>query len=179
MLASIVRIHLVTFARRPLAVIVMLAIAATVAAWLARERPAPAPEVAIATIGGETLNMGSMRGNVVLVNFWATSCVVCVREMPRLADIHRRYHAQGLETVAVAMSYDPPNYVVRFAEQNGLPFRVALDPVGEVAKRFGNVRLTPTTVVIDRRGRVVKKIVGAPDFAELDRVLEKALAENS
>jgi peroxiredoxin len=114
---------------------------------------------------------------VVLVNFWATSCAVCVKEMPRLAEIHRRHSDRGLETVAVAMSYDPPNYVVQYAERTRLPFRVALDPVGQVAKQFGDVRLTPTTFVIDRRGQIVKRIVGEPDFAQLDRLLEAKLAE--
>jgi peroxiredoxin len=149
------------------------------AAWWASDRPVPAPEATFATVAGETVTTADLRGKVVLVNFWATSCVVCVKEMPRLVEAHRRHRSRGLETIAVAMSYDPPNYVARFVEQNALPFRVALDPVGEVAKRFGNVRLTPTTFVIDRHGQIVKKIVGAPDFAELDRLLDAALGAAS
>lgn len=156
-----------------------LALAVAAAGWLARERPAPAPEVAFATIAGETLTTTSMRGKVLLVNFWATSCVPCVKEMPRLAELHRRRHREGLETIAVAMRYDPPNHVVRFAEQNALPFRVALDPLGELARFFGDVQLTPTTFVIDRGGRIVRRIVGEPDFAELERLLDRALAAAS
>lgn len=157
----------------------MLALLAMAAAWHRQERAAPAPEVTFPTIAGETVTVGSMRGKVLLVNFWATSCVACVAEMPRIAELHRRRHPEGLETIAVAMSYDPPNYVVRFAERSALPFRVALDPVGEAARRFGDVRLTPTTFVIDRRGRIVRRFVGPPDFAELEQVLDKALAERS
>lgn len=120
-----------------------------------------------------------MRGKVLLVNFWATSCVPCVKEMPRLAELHLRRHREGLETIAVAMRYDPPNHVLRFAERERLPFPVALDPVGEVARLFGDVQLTPTTFVIDRSGRIVRRIVGEPDFAELERLLDRTLAAAS
>jgi peroxiredoxin len=161
----------------PLIIAAVAAIALSAGAWYLSARPAPAPAATFATVGGESVSVASLRGKVVLVNFWATSCEPCVAEMPQLADLHRRHHARGLETVAVAMSYDPPNYVARFARQHALPFRVALDPVGAVARGFGDVRLTPTTLVIDRQGRIVKRIVGTPDFAELDRLLDAKLAE--
>jgi peroxiredoxin len=164
---------------RPLIIAALAVLALPGVAWYLSTRPSPAPEATFATIAGETLSTADLRGKVVLVNFWATSCAVCVKEMPRLAEIHRRHHARGLETVAVAMSYDPPNYVVRYAQRAALPFRVALDPVGDAAKRFGDVRATPTTFVIDRQGRIVKRIVGEPDFAALDRLLEAKLAEGA
>ena len=72
--------------------------------------------------------------------------------MPKLVETYRKHRDRGFETIAVAMSYDPPNYVIHYAEKNALPFKVALDPVGDIARQFGDVRLTPTTFVIDRRG---------------------------
>jgi peroxiredoxin len=92
--------------------------------------------------------------------------------------IYDRYRDRGLELIAVAMKHDPPNYVVRYVEKNRLPFAVALDPLGEHARAFGNVRLTPTTFVIDRRGQIVSRIQGAPDFAKLRQLLEAKLAES-
>jgi peroxiredoxin len=134
------------------------------------------PDVTITTIQGEQLTAASLRGKVVLVNFWATSCATCVKEMPRLVETYRRHRARGFETIAVAMSYDPPNYVLHYAARNALPFKVALDPTGAAARAFGDVELTPTTFVIDRRGTIVKRYLGEPDFAELDRLIERALA---
>ena len=113
-------------------------------------RPKPAPDVSFSTIEGEALSTAGLRGKVVLVNFWATSCVTCVREMPRLVATYRKHRARGFETVAVAMRYDPPNYVLAYAKRAALPFKVALDPQGEAARRFGDVEFTPTTFVIDR-----------------------------
>ena len=84
--------------------------------------------------------------------------------------------AQGLDFVAVAMSYDPPNYVLNFVQTRSLPFQVALDTNDKLAKSFGDVRLTPTTFVIDKQGNIIKRYVGEPKFAELHQLLDKALA---
>jgi peroxiredoxin len=136
-----------------------------------------APAVAFTSIKGERLTTQELRGRVVLVNFWATDCVVCVKEMPRMVTTYRKYQPQGFEFIAVAMRYDPPNYVLNYAEKNALPFRVALDPMGELAKAFGDVKLTPTTIVIDKRGNIVARILGEPDFGKLEALIEQKLAE--
>ena len=144
---------------------------------LAPRGPERLPEVTLTTITGEKLTAADLRGKVVLVNFWATSCVTCVKEMPKLVATYRKHRDRGFETIAVAMSYDPPNYVLHYAEKNALPFKVALDPLGAAARAFGDVNLTPTTFVIDRRGTIVKRYLGEPDFPELDRLIEGKLAE--
>ncbi|MBX3650477.1 MAG: TlpA family protein disulfide reductase [Burkholderiales bacterium] len=136
-----------------------------------------APEVTFVSIKGEKITTESLRGRVVLVNFWATDCVTCVKEMPDITATYLKYRAQDFETIAVAMRHDPPNYVLNFAEKNGLPFKIALDPMGELAKAFGDVKLTPTTFVIDKRGKLVTRILGEPDFAKLHALLEEKLKE--
>jgi len=140
-------------------------------------RPVHAPPVTFVSFQGERIASDSLRGKVVLVNFWATDCVICVKEMPDLARTYDRYRERGLEFVAVAMKHDPPNRVIAYAEKNRLPFRVALDPLGELAHAFGDVRFTPTTFIIDKRGRIVSRIQGEPDFARLHKLLEEKLAD--
>jgi peroxiredoxin len=138
---------------------------------------APAPEVRLTTLAGEALNTASLRGKVVLVNFWATTCTTCVGEMPDLIRTHQKFAARGLETVAVAMDYDPPEQVRAFVEKNQLPFIIALDADGSAARSFDGVRMTPTTFLIDRRGRIERKYLGAPDFNALHALLETLVAE--
>ena len=138
---------------------------------------AAAPAVAFTSLQGERVTTQDLRGRVVLVNFWATDCVVCVKEMPRMVTTYRKFQPRGFEFIAVAMSYDPPNYVLNYTEKNALPFRVALDPMGALAKAFGDVKLTPTTIVIDKRGNIVARIIGEPDFSKLDALIEQKLAE--
>lgn len=160
---------------RILAGVVAAAIAfAAFAVWNARPK---APAVTFVSLQGEKITTASLRGKVVLVNFWATDCVTCVKEMPEIVATHNKYRDRGFETIAVAMRHDPPNYVLSYTEKNKLPFKVALDPMGELAKAFGEVKLTPTTFVIDKQGNVVTRILGEPDFAKLHALLEQKLGE--
>jgi peroxiredoxin len=136
-----------------------------------------APDVSLTTLQGERIDTASLHGKVALVNFWATTCSTCIAEMPQLIATHQKFAARGLETVAIAMDYDPPEQVRAYVEKNALPFKVALDTDGAAAKRFEGVRLTPTTFLIDRQGRIVHKYLGAPDFDALHVLLEKLVAE--
>lgn len=138
--------------------------------------PDKAPSFAATTLQGEKLSTEALKGKVVLVNFWATSCTTCMAEMPKLVAIHQQYATKGYETLAVAMDYDPADYVKTYAQKSGLPFKVALDSKGEIAKAFGGIRLTPTSILIDKQGRVVQTYLGEPDFAKFQALLEKLLA---
>ncbi|MBM3387821.1 MAG: TlpA family protein disulfide reductase, partial [Betaproteobacteria bacterium] len=110
-------------------------------------------------------------------NFWATSCTTCVAEMPDLVATHQKYKDRGYETLAVAMRYDPPAYVINFVESRQLPFPVAIDNTGIHAKNWGDVQLTPTTYLLNKRGEIVKRYVGSPHFGELHTLIEQLLAE--
>lgn len=156
-----------------LAAVALAAIAAAV--YLGTGRSA-APPSTFVLLDGSTRTTADLKGKVTLVNFWATSCVSCVAEMPQIMATHEKYQARGYQTLAVAMSYDPPAYVVNFAQSRKLPFGVAIDNTGAVAKAWGDVQLTPTTFIVNKRGEIVKRYVGAPDFAELHQLIEKLLA---
>ncbi|MGJ7582158.1 TlpA disulfide reductase family protein [Variovorax sp. RHLX14] len=136
-----------------------------------------APVSTFVLLDGSKQTTDGLRGKVTLVNFWATSCVTCVAEMPKVIATYDKYKAQGYDTLAIAMSYDPPSYVVNFAETRKLPFKVAIDNTGAVAKAWGDVALTPTTYLVNKRGQIVKRYVGEPDFAELHKLIESLLAE--
>ena len=136
-----------------------------------------APASAFVLLDGSTLRTEQLQGKVTLVNFWATSCTTCVAEMPELVATYDKFKDRGYETLAVAMSYDPPAYVVNFTESCQLPFKVAIDNTGANAQAWGEVKLTPTTYLVNKRGEIVKRYVGTPDFAELHRLIEKLLAE--
>jgi peroxiredoxin len=143
--------------------------------YAAFTRSTPAPDVTFIAIDGQKISTQALRGKVVMVNFWATSCTTCVHEMPAMVDTYNRFKGQGLQFIAVAMSYDPPNYVLNYAATRKLPFKVALDSGGDIAKQFGNVALTPTTFVIGKDGMILKRYVGEPDFSSLHALLQKAL----
>lgn len=137
-----------------------------------------APSSNFVLLDGSTTTTADLKGKVTLVNFWATTCVTCVKEMPSLVSTHQKYKDKGYETIAVAMSYDQPAWVANYAQSRQLPFKVALDNTGELAKNWGDVKLTPTTYLVDKQGRIVKRFVGEPDFAALHNLIEDLLAKS-
>lgn len=137
-----------------------------------------APDSTFVLLDGSKKTTADLKGKVTLVNFWATSCTTCVAEMPKMVSTFEKYHAKGYEHMAVAMSYDPPVYVVNYAQSRKLPFSVAIDNTGAVAQAWGDVKLTPTSYVVNKKGEIVKRYVGEPNFAELHALIEKLLAES-
>ncbi len=138
-----------------------------------------APASTMILLDGKPFSTEQMKGKVTLVNFWATSCTTCVAEMPEIISTYTKFAPQGYDTVAVAMSYDPPTFVVNFAESRKLPFKVAIDNTGAVAKAWGDVKLTPTTYLVNKKGEIVKRYVGTPDFAAMHTLIGQLLAEKA
>jgi thiol-disulfide isomerase/thioredoxin len=136
-----------------------------------------APASKFVLLDGTSQTTADLKGKVTLVNFWATSCTTCVAEMPKIIATYEKYKGQGFDTVAVAMQYDPPSYVVNYTETRKLPFKVAIDNTGLVAQAWGDVKLTPTTYLVNKRGEIVKRYIGEPDFAELHQLIENLLAQ--
>ncbi|MDG1453012.1 MAG: TlpA disulfide reductase family protein [Methylophilaceae bacterium] len=131
--------------------------------------------VVFTTIKGETISMSSLKGKVVLVNFWATDCKSCVAEMPDLIKTYYQYQPRGFEIIAVAMPYDPPAQVVNFATQKALPFPVIHDSYAEITQKFGDVKLTPTAYIYNKDGKRIQRAIGALNFNKLHALLEEEL----
>lgn len=165
-----------TFLRRTRRTLLRCTLLLTALSALAACSPSKtAPDSSFLLLNGQRATLADYQGKVLLVNFWATTCASCVQEMPELVRTHQQFKDRGFEMVAVAMSYDPPNWVANFAHSRRLPFAVALDHDGALAKSWGDVSLTPTTFVVDKHGRIVKQYLGAPDFAALHRLIDELL----
>jgi peroxiredoxin len=160
------------------ALVAVVAVAAA-AGTLALGGKEAAPTVEYTLLDGSRHRSDELRGKVVLVNFWATSCTTCMKEMPALVETHRKYQGRGFETLSVAMSYDVPAYIANYVQSRQLPFQVTHDRSGQIAQQFGKVQLTPTTFVLNRRGEIVKRFVGEPDFQQLNALLEDLLAQKA
>ncbi len=93
-----------------------------------------APAATFTLLSGEKVSTTDLKGKVYMINFWATSCATCVKEMPDMVRTYEQFKGKGLEFVAVAMNYDPPMYVMNYARTRDLPFKVAMDSDGAAAK---------------------------------------------
>lgn len=163
-----------TSKRRPLLLILAAVLLLSVAAGYFLRSP-DAPRLSGSTISGARVTPENLTGKPYLVNFWATSCVTCVKEMPDLIAVHQEFAAKGYQTIAVAMSYDRPDYLQTFVKERALPFLVIHDLDNAWSKAYGDVSVTPTTFVVDAKGRIVKRYVGEPDFKELRRLISREL----
>ena len=162
------------FAKPALIAVAVFALVGALA-YALMDKPS-APASTFTTLEGRPIVLGELRGKVVLVNFWATSCPGCIKEMPGMVETYNQYKDRGFEIVAVAMRYDPPNYVANFVRTRQLPFPVALDVEGAHARAFGNVQLTPTSFIIGKDGRILEQKLGELDFAKLRALLDKELS---
>ena len=125
----------------------------------------------LTTISGEKITSQQLLGKITLINFWATDCPGCINEMPGLIETYNQYKDQGLEVIAVAMYYDPPSRVISFTKNNNLPFPVVLDTNKDIINKFNNVKLTPTSIILDQNGYVINTIIGEIDFNEFNKNL--------
>ena len=133
------------------------------------------PEIRVTSVTGEAFQLYQVKNNFTIINFWATDCPGCIKEMPGLAATYNQFRGQGLEIIAVSMSYDPPNHVLNFTQKNKIPFPVVLDIDGQIAQSFENIRLTPTSILIDKNGKIIDKVIGELDFNKLNALLKKHL----
>ena len=156
-----------------LAAVVVIGAAAL---WQFQGSAQAAPQVAFTDLNGHTVTTEDLRGKVVLVKFWATSCTTCVAQMPDTIRHYQDLKSKGFDTIGVAMQYDPPNYVKNFTETRKLPFPVVIDAQGKLAHAFGDVQLTPTAFLIDKQGRLIKRYLGNSDEQAFLATVEQALA---
>lgn len=134
-----------------------------------------APPLVGQTLDGRTLTLEQLRGKPVLVTFWATTCPSCIEEMPHLVELYRDFNPKGLEIIGVAMAYDPPEQVRTLVRQRQIPYPIVLDTQERIAREFDNVRLTPTTVLISPRGRIVHYRLGLLDMPKLRDTIQEML----
>lgn len=143
------------------------------------ELTAAATSVPFKTLDGEKFSLSELPGPK-LVNFWSTSCVICLKEMPDLAELHEEYESRGFTVIAVAMPTDRPDSVLKVSQQRNLPFPVAIDIDGSVLAAFettkGKTVLgTPTSFLINANGDLVGRYVGKIKFDALREKLDGLL----
>ena len=129
-------------------------------------------DISYTLIDGRQLAMKQLRGKPVLVTFWATTCISCIKEIPELIRLYERYSPKGLEIIAVAMPYDRPDHVLEFVKNHKLPYQVALDIDARVVRAFGNVRITPNNFFINANGSIIKQHIGILEMNNTEQWLQ-------
>jgi peroxiredoxin len=128
----------------------------------------PAPDFTTATLGGKTVRLSQLHGQVVLINFWATWCTACREEMPAIRRAWEQYRAKGITVLEVNYRETDGSAMRQFLKEVGVPFDTALDPDGKIAGAYGVSIGLPVSVFIDRSGKVAFIQVGQMSNPPLD-----------
>ena len=135
-----------------------------------------APAYSFQSLTGAPLDADSLRGRVVLVNFWATWCLPCRAEMPLLEQMHRRHREAGLTIVGLAVDRASTASVAEFVRDRGVTYPIAhVSP--SVERVFGGVRGYPTSFLLDRTGRIRHTVIGPIGPLSLELAVRRLLAE--
>jgi len=146
--------------------------------------PAPqvgflAPDFSLVNQNGETVQLSELRGQPILLNFWASWCGPCRSEMPSMEKVYREVNGDGIEILAVNSTIqDDPNAANQFAQELGLTFPILFDTTGEATRQY-LVRALPTSFFIDRNGIIQEIVVGGPMSEALLRIRLSGLLEPS
>lgn len=130
------------------------------------------------SLDGRSAQLQHYRKKIVLVNFWATTCSSCMQEMPMLKATQEKYQTKPFQIIALAMNYDDPAAIKAFVKSQTLPFVFGHDVDGSAATMLGRVELTPTSILLDGNGRMLKRILGVPKEEDLHRLIDDALANS-
>ena len=139
----------------------------------------PAPDVSFKTITNKTIRLKDLQTKVVLITFWASNCASCIKEIAYFKSLYQDYHQQGLEIIAIAMYYDRPNYVVDTSKAYNIPYDIVLDLDMSLTKAFGDISLTPTTLLLNPQGEIFYQATGLFDLTAMQKRIAEQLQQLS
>jgi thiol-disulfide isomerase/thioredoxin len=146
-------------------------------------KPIDAPTVALKDLNDKDVTLQQYKGEVLLVNFWATWCAPCKSEIPLLIGLHEKYGSRGFEILGLSMDEDGKKVVQPFLDKErfdvggqkepiNYPIAFANDSIGE---KFGGVMGLPTSLLLARDGKVIKRIIGPIELSDISKDIENLL----
>ncbi len=144
-------------------------------AYLPPVLPRPAPNFVVKKLAGEIIALEKFRGQVVLLDFWATWCKPCVKSMPALQQLHDRFSPKGFSVLGISTDANGAKHVPPFLTKHKISYPIFLDSTDEPAWEKYKVKVLPMLFLIDRKGQIVQQWTGEVDPQELERAIASHL----
>ena len=136
--------------------------------------PYPAPDFELPNLNGGQVDLSDFRGKAVLLNFWATWCAPCRREIPWFIEFQKEYGPRGLRIIGVSMDEGGRDAITPFVRRTGIDYLVLLGD-NHVNSLYGGLEILPTTYYISSQGDVIALVNGVISKAEFERDIKEAL----
>ena len=136
----------------------------------------PAPAFTLQDLNGKNVSLADFRGKVVVLDFWATWCPPCVKEIPHFIELYEQYKDKGLAIVGISLDREGVSVVEAFVQKYQIKYPIMMTD-GKVDEAFGPITSIPTTFLIDPAGNITKKYVGYNSKAVFEADIKKLLAE--
>ncbi len=137
--------------------------------------PRPAPNFIVKNLAGESVALEKFRGQVVLLDFWATWCKPCVKSMPSLQQLHERYAGKGLAVLGVSTEVEGEKKVPPFIAKHKISYPIFLDSADEPAWEKYKVKVMPMLFLINRKGQIVQQWTGEVAQQEVERTIVRIM----
>jgi len=134
----------------------------------------PAPNFKLSTMDGKSIELKSLAGKAVVVNFWATWCGPCRHEIPGMMKIYEKYKAKGLEIIGISVDRGGWKDLKPFLTKSPISYPIVLGG-DEVVKAYGGIEAIPTSFFIDRKGNIVSKTVGSLEEEDFEKAVKSIL----
>ncbi len=133
-----------------------------------------APDFKLAAVDGSMVSLSDYSGKVIVVDFWATWCPPCLEMIPVLSKLHRQYANKGLVVLGVSLDQEGLDVLGAFVHENMIPYKILMGDK-RITRAFGGISSIPTLYIIDREGRLVRKLAGYHSFSELEEQVKRYL----
>ncbi|MCM8768663.1 MAG: TlpA family protein disulfide reductase [Candidatus Omnitrophica bacterium] len=153
-----------------------------IAAWLALAGlllavDGAAPDFSLKSLTGKTVKLSDYKGKVVVLNFWASWCPPCRREIPDFVKVHQAYRGEGVEFIGIAID-EKIEDIKKIVEQNRVEYPIVLGDE-KVQSLYGGINAVPTTFFVNQEGRIIRKKIGAMNQEELEEIIKSLLKKGT
>jgi thiol-disulfide isomerase/thioredoxin len=133
-----------------------------------------APDFVLPAVDGTMFRMSDHRGDVIIIDFWATWCPACQELLPVLKKLHKNYSGKGLVVLGISLDLEGLEVLGPYVHENMIPYKVLMSD-DKIKRAFGGISTIPTLYIVDRDGRLVRKLVGFHSYRELEEEIRRYL----